>query len=145
MHILYYKILEYYPADRLMVVRYFTDTLSEEDLSVSEERRDGIPVRCKTDVSLSIPLPESSEFGMHKYIIQRAPTALLKKLEIEKTGTDQDYEVPNTLKLFDKVYSQTEEDIRKLLIHDIRVDAPFTDAEKAAFIKPVSNNTVLIG
>jgi hypothetical protein len=51
----YYKIVEVDEKEQLMVVRYWTDFLTEEELAVDSNRRpDGTPVRCRTDYSITI-------------------------------------------------------------------------------------------
>ena len=50
-----YKIIEIDEQNQLMVVRYWTDWLTEEELAVdSNKRTDGTPVRCRTDYSINI-------------------------------------------------------------------------------------------
>lgn len=52
-----YRIIETYPEERLCVVRYLCDFISEHDLkSDPNVDENGIPVRCRTDVSIEIPL-----------------------------------------------------------------------------------------
>lgn len=83
--ILKYKVIEVWPNDHLIVVRYYTDKLSENELaSWSELKEDGTPVRCRTDVSISVPIPEPTEQELEKIIIANAPINGLKTLEMIK-------------------------------------------------------------
>ena len=79
---IHYKIVEVWPDDHLIVARYWTDVLTEESLAFNEERaEDGTPIRCRTDISLSVPIPAPSAEEMDKFILNNAPLAFLKTLE----------------------------------------------------------------
>jgi len=79
---LHYKIVEVWPSDHLIVVRYWTDILSEEFLASDENRReDGTPVRCRTDVSLTLAIPAPVGEDLEKIIVGSAPIDWLKTLE----------------------------------------------------------------
>lgn len=69
-----FKIIEMHPDQHSMVVRYWTDLFSQDDLATSisydadgnkiiDRREDGIPARCQTDVNINIwqvPAPSSN-------------------------------------------------------------------------------------
>ena len=69
-----FKIIEMYPDQHSMVVRYWTDLFSQDDLATSisydengqkviQRREDGLPARCQTDYNINIwqvPTPESN-------------------------------------------------------------------------------------
>jgi hypothetical protein len=79
---IYYKIVEVWPQDHLIVVRYFTDTITENELaSAPSTKPDGTPVRCRTDVSLSIPIPEPTEEELKKIILFNCPIEFFKTQE----------------------------------------------------------------
>lgn len=79
---IYYKIVEVWPQDHLIVVRYFTDTITENELaSAPGTKPDGTPVRCRTDVSLSIPIPEPTEEELKKIILFNCPVEFFKTQE----------------------------------------------------------------
>lgn len=79
---LHYKIVEVWPSDHLIVVRYWTDVLSEEFLaSDSNRKEDGTPVRCRSDVSLTLPIPAPTGNDLEKLILTNAPIAWLQTLE----------------------------------------------------------------
>jgi hypothetical protein len=64
---IHYKIVELWPDDHLIVARYWTDNISEESLASDLNRKqDGTPVRCRSDVSINLPVPmptTSEEIG----------------------------------------------------------------------------------
>jgi len=79
---IHYKIVEVWPNDHLIVVRYWTDILSEEFLASNSERNeDGTPVRCRSDVSLTLPVPAPTGLSLEKIILRNAPIAWLQTLE----------------------------------------------------------------
>lgn len=69
-----FKIIEMHPDQHSMVVRYWTDLFTQDDLATSiswdeagnkiiERREDGTPARCQTDVNINIwqvPAPDSN-------------------------------------------------------------------------------------
>ena len=74
-----YKIVETNVADHSIVVRYYTDIVTEEMLSV--DTLDGIIRRCRTDYSFDLPIPAPSGTALHDFIVARAPTAWLHTQE----------------------------------------------------------------
>jgi hypothetical protein len=97
--ILKYKVVEVWPNDHLIVVRYYTDKLSEMELmSFPDLKEDGTPVRCRTDVSISVPIPEPTAEELEKLIISNAPIDGLKTLEMIKDPTvDTSLTIASTL------------------------------------------------
>ena len=75
-----YKIVEVHPKDHLIVVRFYTDTFTEESLVV-QRKDDGSIARCRTDISLSIPIPEPSEEDLHKLILSYCPVSFFETQE----------------------------------------------------------------
>ena len=99
-----YKIIEVYEDNRVMVVRYFTDVVTEQDLDVDPNTTgNGTPKRCKSDVSLSIPLPEPTEEefnaeikkaqdkseGKDKAEVAKASVQAVKNEEVEVIDADE--------------------------------------------------------
>jgi hypothetical protein len=79
---IHYKIVEVWPNNHLIVARYWTDVLSEESLASDTNRKqDGTPVRCRSDVSLTLPIPAPTGVLLDKLILSNAPIAWLKTLE----------------------------------------------------------------
>jgi len=85
-----YKIVEAYPQDHVIVVRYYTDTITELDLASSPEKdSNGKPIRCRTDVSISVPIPEPSEDELNKLIMLNCPITFFETQEkIKDPGID---------------------------------------------------------
>lgn len=79
---LHYKIVEVWPKDHLIVARFWTDILSEEYLASDSNRKyDGTPVRCRSDVSITLPVPAPIGEELEEMIVRQAPVAWLKTLE----------------------------------------------------------------
>jgi hypothetical protein len=79
---IHYKIVEVWPNDHLIVARYWTDVLSEEFLaSDSNRKEDGTPVRCRSDVSITLPIPAPTGAALEKLILANVPMAWLQTLE----------------------------------------------------------------
>jgi hypothetical protein len=79
---IHYKIVELWPNDHLIVARYWTDVLTEEMLaSDSNRREDGTPVRCRSDVSLNLPIPVPTGNDLNEFLMKNAPFVWLKMLE----------------------------------------------------------------
>jgi len=101
---IHYKIVEVWPQDHLIVARYWTDVLTEEFLASDSNRKsDGTPVRCRTDVSLSICIPPPSEKELEEMIFKSAPLKFLETLEaVQDPNTDTS--MTHILSLKDKKY-----------------------------------------
>ncbi len=83
-----YRIVEIFPEDHNVIVRYWTDKLSEADLAASPELGpDGKPVRCRSDVCITVPIPEPNKEELHKLFLYNAPVA---GLEIQEKVKDPD-------------------------------------------------------
>jgi hypothetical protein len=79
---LHYKIVEVWPQDHLVVIRYWTDVLSEEVLASNDIRKeDGTPERCRSDVSVTLPIPAPEGAELEKLLISYAPLEWLKTME----------------------------------------------------------------
>ena len=80
-----YKIVEVWPDDHLIVARYWTDIISEEYLNSFPEnpsrKEDGSPLRCRSDVSITVPVPAPTGQDLENLIVRNAPSAWLKTLE----------------------------------------------------------------
>ena len=71
-----YKIIEVYPDEHQIVVRYYTDLLTPEKLAL-ECDENGQPLRCRTDFALTLPYPAPEGEALHKFIMSAAPVAWL--------------------------------------------------------------------
>jgi hypothetical protein len=74
-----YKIVEVNAIEHSIVVRYYTDKITEESLAT--DILDGVIRRCRTDYSIDIPIPAPSGVDLHNFIINRAPTEWLENKE----------------------------------------------------------------
>jgi hypothetical protein len=96
-----YKILELQPETHSIVVRFFSDEVSEADLSTNEMelrevphridkerleqkwfpklRPDGTPWRCSTDLCITLPIPAPTGKELDLYIAQFCQTDYLEK------------------------------------------------------------------
>lgn len=82
---IHYKIIEVWPDDHLIVARYWTDMVSEEFLNSNQydlnRRDDGSPIRCRSDVSITLPIPTPTGQELQDIIMRNAPSYWLKTLE----------------------------------------------------------------
>lgn len=122
---IHYKIVEVWPDDHLIVARFWTDNISEMDLaSDSNRKQDGTPVRCRTDVSISLPVPMPTDpEELDKLIKVAGPIVWLKTLE--------DVKNPNVDTSLDHVYNMmnvprttTEETITEIMKNRMYPDRP---------------------
>jgi hypothetical protein len=79
---IHYKIVEIWPDDHLIVARYWTDNVTEQFLSNSDNYfPDGSPARCRSDVSITLPVPTPTGEDLENIILRNAPTYWLTALE----------------------------------------------------------------
>ena len=74
-----YKIVEVNTNEHSIVVRFYTDIITEEMLAT--DVLDGVIRRCKTDYSFDLPFPAPTGLELNKFISARAPTAWLETQE----------------------------------------------------------------
>lgn len=67
-----YKIVEAYPDDHQIIVRYYTD-LCPESAMASQVDADGNIIRCRTDTAITLPIPAPSGVDLDVLIQRRAP------------------------------------------------------------------------
>jgi hypothetical protein len=120
---LYYKVVEKYPEENLIVVRYWTDLISELDLMVDGlMREDGVPVRCRTDVSINLPIPAPTGSELDKFLIRSGPIAWLKMMEQVKdpyVDTSIDHVIEN---YYNVPKSVSETDLEQIMSPTTNVD-----------------------
>ena len=79
---IHYKIVEVWPNDHLIVARYWTDVISEKFLDSNQGMKDdGSPWRCRSDVSITVPVPAPTGKELEDLIMRNAPSHWLKTLE----------------------------------------------------------------
>lgn len=74
-----YKIIEINVAEHSIVVRFYTDLITEAMLAT--DVLDNVIRRCRTDYSLDLPVPAPTGTALHDFIVARAPTAWLHTQE----------------------------------------------------------------
>ena len=90
-----YKIIQVNPADHGIVVRFYTDTISEEDLAVRNPATgeiildDGGNIEsCRTDYSLTLwDAPTLTGEALEEVIMNSAPTQWLELLDKVADGS----------------------------------------------------------
>lgn len=74
-----YKIVEVNTNEHSIVVRYYTDIITEEMLAI--DILDGVIRRCRTDYSIDLPVPTPTGTALIDLINSKAPTAWLNTQE----------------------------------------------------------------
>jgi len=70
---IHYKIVDKFPDEHQILVRYYSDDLPESSL-VSEWAKDGItPSRYRTDYLITLPVPTPTGSDLEKIILQNCP------------------------------------------------------------------------
>jgi hypothetical protein len=121
----HYKIVETWPNDHLIVARYWTDNLPEVELASDTNRNaDGTPVRCRSDVAISLPIPAPNGDELDKLITSQAPLDWLKRLEAAKdpnTNTD----ISHITAMIGQQFTKTEQQMKPT---DAPIDASDIEA-----------------
>jgi len=131
---LHYKIVEVWPQDHLVVVRYWTDVLSEEFLASNDIRKeDGTPERCRSDVSVTLPIPAPEGAELEKFLITNAPIDWLKTME-KVQAPDIDTSMANIMKLKDATFTA---DASKI---EIGADNIMTDEQIQEMIDKITSS-----
>lgn len=111
-----YKIIGLNEDTHSVIVRYYTDTVTEEMLASNAHRDDnGIPVRCRTDTSITLPEPLPSQKKIHEFILSCAPVAGIKLFEKMTTDKKAIKKFSGLKKLLNKEYSATEDEYEELM------------------------------
>lgn len=74
-----YKIIEVYPEHHSIVVRFYTDIITEQMLAV--DVLDGVIRRGRTDFAIDLPIPAPTGDALVKFISSKAPTDWLTTQE----------------------------------------------------------------
>jgi hypothetical protein len=112
---IHYKIVEVWPNDHLIVARYWTDVITEEFLSSNQGlKEDGTPYRCRSDVSITLPVPTPEGEELEKIILSNAPVYWLKTLEAVSNPT-VDTSMQKIQELAGQTFVKTEDDLMKTI------------------------------
>jgi hypothetical protein len=66
-----YKIIEVYPEQHSIVVRFYTDVITEQMLAT--DVLDGVIRRGRTDYNIDLPIPAPTGDALAKFISTKAP------------------------------------------------------------------------
>lgn len=66
-----YKIIEVHPEQHSVVVRFYTDVVTEEMLAV--DVLNGVIRRCRTDFNIDLPFPAPTGDALAELIVSKAP------------------------------------------------------------------------
>lgn len=68
-----YKIVEVHPQQHSIVVRFYTDTVTEHMLAVQTDTVTGSILRARTDYNIDLPIPAPVGEALDAFIYARAP------------------------------------------------------------------------
>lgn len=75
-----YKIIEINSDDHSIVVRFYTDKVTEADLAVQSDEK-GAVLRARTDFNIDLPVPPPAGVALERLILRYAPMQWLDKRE----------------------------------------------------------------
>lgn len=81
-----YKIIEVHESEHSIVVRYYTDKITEEMLAT--DILDGVVRRGRTDYNINLPVPAPIGAALDKFIIDIAPVAWFETQELIKDNPE---------------------------------------------------------
>lgn len=111
--IIKYKIIELHPEQHSIVVRFYSDDITEEMLATQTSQ--GKILRCRTDYNIDLPIPAPEGFELEKFIFSRAPTDWLE-LQVKVLDPNVDTSLSTLVPLIDKeVTHSTQHAIEPLL------------------------------
>lgn len=79
-----FKIIEVHDAEGSVVVRFYTDTITEEMLAV-QRGPGGVIQRARTDYNIDLPVPAPEGAALDSFILSHAPRQWLERQEAMKT------------------------------------------------------------
>ena len=80
-----YKIVEIHPEIHSIVVRYYTDTITEEYTAHKDAEgnpilnEDGTFQRCKYDLNIQLPVPPPTGDALHEKIMAHTPYLVIEE------------------------------------------------------------------
>ena len=75
-----FKIIEINSQDHSIVVRFYTDKVTEADLAVQSDEK-GSVLRARTDFNIDLPVPPPTGVALERLILRYAPMQWLDKRE----------------------------------------------------------------
>ena len=101
-----YKIISVDESEQSILVRYWTDFLSEEELAIDDQKNeDGTPVRCRTDFNFNIWENVNTEEDLHNMISTHAPIDWFK-LQYKVKNPNFDSSLPIVKNLLNKTHEK---------------------------------------
>jgi len=76
---IYYKIVSKDEAENSIVVRFYTDIITEEFLA--SEKIDGVITRTRTDCNLNLPIPTPTGVDLEEFIVRNANVYWFEMME----------------------------------------------------------------
>jgi hypothetical protein len=145
---IHYRVVEVWPENHSIVVRYWTDNVTEDYLKADDNRKpDGSPWRCRSDVSLTFPIPAPTGEELDKWIKKNAPVVFLETQEkVLDPYTD------TTLSHISEGFggSTSKEELKTIAESELKVAAeaikgttekPLTDEEIEKLISNIKSNS----
>lgn len=87
-----YKIIEINEAEHAIVVRFYTDIVTEQMLAV-EWGNGGVITRCRTDYNITLPVPAPRGNDLEALIMRHAPVDFFEvKAKVEDPNVDTSLE-----------------------------------------------------
>jgi len=80
-----YKIIDTDIENQTIVVRFYTDTVTEESLATDIDQ-DGKIIKCSTDLSLKLFIANPTDEELHSFILAFTPKTMLEIKEATITG-----------------------------------------------------------
>lgn len=131
-----YKIVEVWPDSHSIVARYWTDIISEEFLASDDQRNDqGKPIRCRSDVAITLPIPAPQGSELEKIILMNAPKNWLQLLHMVN-DPNVDTNLDSIQSLIGINVSKSSEEFTKIIDPDI--PAQLTDEEITDLIEKLN-------
>lgn len=128
------KILSYDEANHNIIVRYYSDEVSEDDLANFFDKsgnivrkEDNSPLRCKTDFNINLNLSEYQEFSLDKLketIKKYIPIKILEnnkiKIDLNKLKNEIESLIDKEIQFDDVIFENKNiEDYVKEIIKDL--------------------------
>lgn len=130
-----YKILSIDTTQLSIVVRYYTDIITE--VMLATDTLEGVIRSCRTDLSIDLPIPVPTGAMLDDFIIQFAPVDWILKMEtLANTGIDL-----NGLDLLVGVEKEVSPIATNLNIAPVRNDALLEQKIKSVVAEMLAGNT----
>ena len=76
-----YKIVEVHPQQHSIVVRFYTDRITERMIAVQTDLATNTVLRARTDYNIDLPVPAPVGTALDAFILSRAPREWLATQE----------------------------------------------------------------